>query len=181
MILKLKLVNIRDIRWPIYAIGSDHIVSEDMNVIYVEHNGALSILDNKNLSGDSIGKRRLRIAKEELYHLKRTLFMFSELVEYTRTKTIENRKFVDSSGIVFNYSKKERKKLIWRKVRSIENYNNYVVLKVAGLLDTFELPTNYWKQFKDESEVYLGLIDFGRYYSIYDIDIVNRKDTWRKI
>lgn len=174
-------MNIKNIRWPIYAIGSNHITYEDMNVTYVEHSGIKSILDNKNLAGDTIGKRRLRIDKERLYHTKRTLFMFAELIEYTRTKTLDDRKFVDSNGIIFNYTKKDNKKLIWRKVKSVESFNNYVILKVTGLVDSFELPLNYWKQFKKEEEIYLGLINFDKYYSIYDIDIEVRKDTWRKI
>ncbi len=40
-------MNIKDIRWPIYAIGSGHEIYEDMNVTYVEHSGITSILDNK--------------------------------------------------------------------------------------------------------------------------------------
>lgn len=174
-------MHISDIRWPIYAISKDHTVYEDMNVTYIEHGGEESILDNKNLAGDTIGKRRLRIAREKLYHLKRTLFMFSELIEYTRPRTIDDRKFVDTNGIVFNYIKSNTRKLIWRKIKSVEHFKSYVLLKVQGLTDTFELPVNYWKRFKDEETVYLGLLNLEKYYVIYDIDIELRKDTWRKI
>lgn len=174
-------MNISKIRWPIFAIGTDHDTFEEMNVTYVNHSGMVSILDNKNLSGDTLGKRRLRVSSDRLYKLKRTLFMFSELIEYTRTKLISDRKFVDSNGIVFNYLKKYNKKLIWREIRSVETFDSYVILKVNGLTESFELPNNYWNKFKNEEKVYLGLLYLGKYYSIYDIDIVLRKDTWRKL
>lgn len=174
-------MNIRDICWPIYAIGTDHIITEDTNVTYVEHSGKISILDNKNLAGDTLGKRRLLLDKKELYHTKRTLFMFAELIDYTRDKITIDRKFIDSKGLVFSYKKHSRRKLIWRRVRSIETFNTYTLLKVQGLRDIFEIPNNYWVSFKNRDDIYLGLLDFEKYYMIYDIDIVLRKDTWRKV
>ena len=107
--------------------------------------------------------------------------MFSELIDYTRPKKIIDRKFIDNSGKLFTYNKTEYKKLIWRKINSIDKYKTYVILQVESILEKFELPNNYWNKFSNKENIWLGLLDFDNYYIIYDIDIVQRKDTWRKV
>lgn len=171
-------MNIRDIKWPIYALSGD--ISSEFNVDYIEHNGKISILDNKNLSGNTLGSRRLKLDTKDLYIFKKTLFMFSELIEYTRNKLISDRKFIDSNGIIFNYTKSEYKKLIWRKIISKESFSTYKIIKVSGITNSFEIPNNYWNKVRHE-DVWLGLLDFNKYYVVYDISEEWRKDTQRKV
>lgn len=174
-------MNIRDIKWPVYAIGGDTCTHTEYNVLYADYLGKSYIIDNKNLRGDTLGSRRLKIPQNELYTFTRTMFMLSELIEITRNKIVHDRWFIDNEGKLFIYHKKKICKLLWGKIVSVEQYENFAVLGVKGLVNTFELPNNYWNRVKNNKENYLGLLKIDDYYIIYDIMDHKIKDTWRKV
>lgn len=174
-------MNIKDIKWPIYAIGEDTKIHSEYNVTFATTYDKVTIIDNKNLEGDTLGRRRLNLDPDDLYRFNKTLFILPELVDYTRTKKIKDRLFIDSSGVIFIYDKKETVKLIWRKTTNIEKFSSFVLLSVEGLCDKFEIPNNYWKMLIDANDYYLGLLVFPSYYIVYDVSLEPKKDTWRKV
>lgn len=170
-------MNIEDINWPIYAIGTGISTHTEYNILYANN----KIVDNKNLAGDTIGKRRLNINTEELFNFKKTFFRLSELIEYTRSKKKDDRKFVDSTGILFSYTKTISHKLLWRKISKVEQFSTFVVVELEKMPNTFEIPNGIWHKFRDNEVNYLGLLKYSDYFIIYDISDTYKKDTWRLV
>lgn len=174
-------MNIKDIKWPVYLVGKSSHIYEESGITWIDHYGKTSIIDNINLKGDSIGIRRLQIPKEDRYIFKKTLFIFPELIEETRKRLISDRYFVDSTGKLFKYLKKKMHQLICRKVINTKKYSTYVLVKVSGLDNNFEIPNTYWSNYSNLTEVYLILLLVNNIYVLYDIDTIEHKDTWRKV
>ena len=168
-------MNAIDIKWPIYKIGVHDNMYNEMGVDYIKHSGKISILDNKNLKGDSLGIRRLAIPRNEIYNLKRVIFMFSELLADIGST------YIDSNGNIFKYKKSKFVPLVWKLVKNSELLKTITLLRVEGIPHIFELPTNYWLKYSEEEEVYLGLLNLGNFYIIYDLVTYSIKDTRRKI
>lgn len=172
-------MKLQDIKWPIYKIGVHEDVYEDMGVTYIEHSGKVSILDNKNLKGNTLGLRRLLI--NDIYNTKGSLLMLSDLLDYVRKVPSKYWVFIDNEGNLFRYKKTKYSPLIWREISNARIKTNIVLLNVIGIFQTFELPLNYWYKFKDKEKLYLGLIKFENFYVIYDISEEHMKDSRRKI
>lgn len=170
-------MNITDIQWPIYYIGQHDRIYTEFNVTYLENKGRTFIIDNKNLAGDTLGSRRLRVKKEDLYNFRKTLFMFSELIEFTRTKKIIDRRFYDSKGNMFLYRKSLFVPLKCFAILYVEDYPTYKLISVKGLKQRFRIPNNYWN-FRYNFLQALALAD---HYILYDLSMEAIKDTRRKI
>ncbi|MCP3899132.1 MAG: hypothetical protein GY707_05295 [Desulfobacteraceae bacterium] len=170
-------MKITDIVWPIYYIGQHDEIYTEYNVTYLSNKERVFIIDNKNLSGDTIGKRRLKLRGEVLYKFKKTLFMFSELVDFTRPKKVANRKFCDSRGNIFIYKKSKYVSLKCFPIHYVENFDTYKLIRVKGTLQSFKVPNNYY----NPAYQYLSALYFGKYYALYDLSIEAMKNTWRKV
>lgn len=170
-------MNITDIQWPIYYIGQNDKIYTEYNVTYLENKGRTFIIDNKNLSGNSLGSRRLKLKGEDLYKFKKTLFMFSELIELTRTKNIIDRRFCDSKGEMFLYKKSKFVSLKNFTIHYVEDYPTYKLIYVKETKQTFRVPNNYWEPCYE----YLQALSFGLFYVLYDLSIEPIKDTRRKV
>ena len=61
----MEQLNLFDIQFPIYSITRTYKrIWVEMNVTYIETESGIYVLDNKNVEGDSLGKRRLRITND---------------------------------------------------------------------------------------------------------------------
>ncbi len=170
-------MKITDVVWPIYFIGQHDEIYTEYNVTYVVNKGRTFTLDNKNLSGNTLGKRRLKLKREDLYKFKKTLFIFSELIEFTRLKKVADRKFCDSKGNIFLYKKSKYVPLKCFPIQSLKNYETYKLIHVKGLTQSFNLPNNYY----NPSYQYLNILDFGKYFVLYDLSTEYSENTWRKV
>jgi len=169
--------SIKDVVFPIYYIGTHERTYSEFNVDYVVCNGIDYILDNKNLEGKTLGARRMSLDSKYKYHFKKTLFMFSELIEFTRTKLVANRKFMDSRGFLFNYTKTEYRPLKHFNIRKAQKNVNYTLISVEDSPQVFSIPNNYW----NPEYNYLSALNLGTYYCLYDMSIDKPKSIRRKI
>ena len=58
-------MNLNEIRWPIYVLHSDEIEERD-GLLFCD----TQIVDDKNMTGESLGLRRLQTPHKNLYRLK---------------------------------------------------------------------------------------------------------------
>jgi len=174
-------MTLKNIRWPVYVLGKHDDIYTDMGVTYIVHSNIISILDNKNLNGSTIGIRRLKIDESELYNTKGSIFILADLIESIRKKPSNNWVFVDTNGITFKYKKTKFVPLIWRKINKATKLSTITLLNVDKIFQTFELPNSFWSKFRCEDNLYLGLLNFGDHYMIYDISVEYRKDSRRKV
>lgn len=84
-------------------------VDKEGNTIFVER-----VLDDTSIEGDTIGKRRMVLASQEipLVKLRTGVYFLGDLIKVAEPK----RLFVDSNGYVFRYLKSSSVSLIFRKI-----------------------------------------------------------------
>jgi len=169
--------SIKDMLFPLYYIGEHDRVYSEFNVTYVENKGKTLILDNKNLDGLTLGARRLKLPSKELYQFRKTIFMFSELIEFTRNKPVANRKFMDSTGKIFTYIKKEYKPLLHLEISKVDIIPNFALISVIGSPQIFRLPSNYYSNIY----YYVTVLDMGSYYCLYDLSVEKPTSKRRKV
>ena len=130
------------------------------------------ILDNKNLTGDTLAARRLRI-KEDKYNLSDAIFTFSQLLKYYKP----GAKYIDHLGYIFTYRKTKKANLIYREILHVDYIiGRGLLLTVEGVSMPIAIPAS------SNIEGYVGLLEYNGGYLLYDMPSkVKKKDTWRKI
>lgn len=126
------------------------------------------IVDNLNLYGDTLGRRRLSVTGK----LLRLTSQFYTLKDMLNSKY---GKFINNRGKVFTYT----------KTRTV-NINYYCITKAVPTEGIgFSL---YCKEFnypiispQYKYEKYMGLMDLYNGKVLYELTDEKKKDTWRKI
>lgn len=158
------------IRWPLYGIGNYKTLEEIDNVLrIVTDYGAEYVIDNKNLYGDTLGTRRLRVKDEKLYKLKG--------IYYTMFDVFNSKKkmFIDSNGILFKLEKKTKRDLIYVEVEDVRVYKNKLLCKCKEISKIIEIPF-----IPKIMPRYLGLLRIPGDYLLYELSRTRKKNTWRK-
>ena len=71
------MMKIHKIKFPIYVIGTEEIEERD-GVLFADH----KVVDDKNMSGDTLGIRRLQTSLPNLYPLKYMLEAMPNLMRH---------------------------------------------------------------------------------------------------
>ena len=108
-----------DAVFPLFALRSYTKMYSEGNAILIETPNNTWILDDKDLEGEYLGERRLRIRKEYRYPLTKALFTIEEVI---RCKT---NKFIDSSGELITYKKSKFYTIYCKEVKSIEQLDSW--------------------------------------------------------
>lgn len=136
----------------------------------------LQIVDDKNIPGDSLGKRRLGLLKErvKLSKIGMAIFFLGDLIKIAKP----NLWFIDNNGTVFNYQKSSRVKLTFKKItKKIPIQSGGMLLEVEGMPGRFK--TLYTPL---PEETYAGLLMLkGTMPILYGVYSNKFKDTWRLV
>lgn len=161
-----------DISFPIYAITNNYKrIYEELNVLKIDTPSGTYVLDNKNITGNTVGERRLKITGSDLYIPRKTYFTLGQMLHSKYTV------FMDKDGIVFNYKKTGFVPLKYFKVQSITKASDgECVLQIPQV--SFSYKVNCRKAYSIE---YIGLLctDFG--FIPYEFTDEYKKPTRRKI
>lgn len=159
--------------FPIFKIREHLAYKEEYNISYIKDTmGNWKILDNKNLTGDSLASRRLRIL-ENKYNLSNAIITFSQLLKHHKY----GDRYIDTNGLCFIYKKTTRVPLKYYKIRDAIYASGYgIVLTIIGVSIPIVIPAGC------NIEGYIGLLEYNGGYLLYDMPRPNKKeDTWRKI
>lgn len=156
--------------FPLYHIRHSYIFTED-NIISVKTDHGVFTLDNKNLKGNTLGERRLRL-QEKPYTLKKVFYTLSDIVVHTH----KHKVYIDSLGNIFNYTKKRRVSLQYRKIENIEIQESRLLCDCVGINKPIEIPF-----IPAIMPMYLGLLYFEKDYLLYELSQEKKKDSWRLI
>lgn len=160
-----------DIEFPIFTIALTYkrVWTED-NVTYIETDSGVYVLDNKNIDGNTLGQRRLRIKNSKLYIPRKVIHSVGQLVR-SKYKT-----FLDNDGVLFKYYKTTIVPLKY--------------LKVDRVVDTKAGCVLHFKNF-DHPEIvscrvaygikYVGYLVTNVGYILYEYSDSFKGDTWRKV
>lgn len=168
----MRSFNIFDATFPIYTITDNHKkIWEDMNVLYIDTISGTYMLDNRNVAGETLGKRRLKLKNtENLYVPRKVCYNFEQVLH------CKNKCFIDNTGTVFKYIKTTFVPLKYHKVDYIERLEEGCIVHLKDVY--------YPQKFncrKAHSIEYVGLLHTKMGLILYENTDIKKKDTRRKI
>ena len=160
-----------DINFPIFSITPSYIrIWDDMNVKYIQTPSGTYVLDNKNLEGDTLGKRRVKINGYEKYIPCKAIRTVSELIQCTE------RTFIDNTGDVFKYIRNKTVPLRYHTIKEVLQFDSYCVI-ILNKID-YKIKVNCRKAYEIQS---VGLLHTDMGYILYECSESIKTNTWRKI
>lgn len=133
------------------------------------------IVDDTNVSGASLAKRRLALYKQgiRLKTLGKAVFFLGDLVKLATSKMW----FIDSLGTVFQYKKHTKTKLIFKKIK-----HRHLIPSGGAILELEGISTRFKCLFAPRPhEVWAGVLQVGMQWVLYGVYQEQHKDTWRMV
>lgn len=159
-------MNLNDIRWPIYVLHSDEIEERD-GLLFCD----TQIVDDKNMTGDSLGLRRLQTPHKNLYRLKVMIESFTEFVHH------KGQFYIDSNGKFFRWVKKTSCSVISHKIEKTEKRDIATLIWCRNIPFPFVAKRPPSALMKYASILYMN----NQPAILYSLTEEKRKKTWRKI
>lgn len=165
-------MKLETISWPVFQLKNEKPLYYNKVYAYPDikinlddgdltHN--ILIIDDKNIVGNSLGERRLKLLSNnvKLYKLTKAIYMLGDLIRLTKgTKSWS----IDSSGTVFNYIKTVRAPLTCHKIKkSLRVPTGGHVLELEGISERFKI-MNELADCK-----YAGVITINRHRILYGL------------
>lgn len=155
------------IRFPVYELPSGNWQKTD-GLLFLDG----KILDDANMSGDTLGMRRLQTPHyKQLHPLKHQI---DNLRGILKTKC---KHFIDSNGHAFIYEKTEFCKLKYYRIDEVKQKETASILKLVGVKNPFIIPRPPAEEMR-----YAGVLHFGELpWVLYEYSEDRREDTRRKV
>jgi hypothetical protein len=148
-------------------LPSDNISKED-GIVYVDG----QVVDDRNMPGDTLGKRRLQTPFKDLVPLRKSVNSFNGVV-----KNRGNMPYIDSKGTCFIYEKTEMCTLKYHKIKSVDRKDTGSIVWVKDINFSLEIP----RPPSPEME-WAGVLYFkGLPWKLYDFSETKLKNTKKKI
>ena len=155
------------IQFPIFALPSSNWEERD-GLLFVDNR----IVDDKNMTGKTLGMRRLQTPMKDLLPLRGSIAAPISLVRQQRIKN-----FIDNKGTPFIYEKTTSSSLKYYKIRKIERKNIASVLWLKGVSFPFKVPRP-----PEESLSWAGVLHVGDIpWILYEYSETKQPDTRRKV
>ena len=159
-------MKLENIKWPVYVLHSDEVEERD-GLLFCD----TQIVDDKNMSGKTLGVRRLQSPHKNLYQLKVMIEGFQDFVHH------KGLNYIDSNGKYFRWIKNTKCNLISHKIQKVEKRD------VATLIWCKDIPFPFLVKRPPEARLrYASVLYMGKQPSIlYSFSEKQQKNTWRKI
>jgi hypothetical protein len=176
-------MQLSEINFPVYYLGKEAPMQHEGVSFYtfVEDDDSsapkliYNILDDKNLPGDTLAKRRLELLKSgvRIHKLKTAIFFVNDMLKITKGTTW----FIDAYGKIFEYRKTVRVPLIFRPIsKIIKMPKGGCIVEAEGLPFRFKtLLTPVVEQ------KWVGLLKVNHGYMLYGLYSKPLKNTYRMI
>lgn len=165
--------HITDIQFPVYGITNNYKkIWEEDKVLYIETNTGVYVLDNKNLVGSSVGKRRLLLTFNSNKYIPRvTITNISQLVN------CNHKVFMDNNGSIFLYKKTKTVPLKYYSVKKIVRSEDGDCIVTFNNID-YPVRLTCREAYRLNC---IGLLHTDIGYIIYEYSDTGKWNTWRKI
>lgn len=170
-------MDLTTVSYPVYKLKKDMpSVIGGLSFYYSEYGEKqkVQIIDDKNLAGETLGKRRTQLYAEgaSLFPLKLSFWFLSDLIKASCPKQY----WVDSNGKIFKYTKTKMVPLVFRRITNIIPDISCTLVEVEGL------PGRYMSLLPPVLEQqYAGLLKLNGGYILYGFFDQKYPDTKRKI
>ena len=154
------------IQFPVFVIHTDNVEEID-GILLIDD----QVLDDKNMSGETLGARRLETPMKSIYPLK---YMIEDIVGVLKHR---GKNFIDSSGYVFTYEKTDTLKIKYHKIlRKVKK-------GVCAVIWLKDCPFAFTEKSPPSAEVtWAGVLYRNDIpWKIYNYSDKKEKDTWRKV
>ena len=159
-------MNYDNIDFPVFVLHTDNIELID-GILWIDN----QVLDDKNMSGKTLGIRRLQSPMKSLYSLKYMLEDETDLLHH------QGKFYIDSSGVFFIKIKTTNTQLKYHKIMRVEKKTIASRLWIKDCPFPFTL-----KRPLPENASWAGILyKQGIPWILYDLSEEKKKDTWRKI
>lgn len=155
------------VKFPVYMLPSDNIWKED-GIVYVDG----QIVDDRNMSGSTLGIRRIQSPFRELLPLRRSVNSFNGII-----KNMGNTTYIDSNGVCFTYEKTVMCTVKYHKIQRVDRKDVGSIIWVKGINFSFDIP----RPPAPEME-WVGVLYFkGLPWRLYEFSEAKKNNTKKKI
>lgn len=172
----------KEINYPVLYLGRIDPVVEDGKIMCrstTSEDGVdtthIRIIDDKNVPGDTLGKRRVSMLNDgvQLFKITAAIFFLGDLIKRADSKVW----FIDSKGKLFKYSKTKRIKLQFRKLKLVRPIpSGGCIIEVEGIEHRFK--SLFMPYLEDK---YAGILKDRGIYILYGFFKEKYDQTWRMI
>jgi len=163
---------ITSLSYPVYKLRKYNSMEEVDKVLHIDTFFNSYILDNKNLKGDTLGQRRLRMNEATLYPLKNKI---NNPIGFIGQKDSSGT-YIDNSGKIFKYKKTLFVPLTYHTITSVD------YLEGVGInINVFGIDTPIIVNKRYVSEEFVGLLYWLGGYIVYELTNEIKKNTRIKI
>lgn len=164
-------MELSEIEFPVYGITNTYRkIWSDLNVLYIETNYGIFILDNKNIPGNTLGKRRIKLNAENKYKFRKTYYNIEQFLHSKYTK------FIDNTGKLFSWKKSKYVPLTYHKIKKVVEYDGQCIIYPEGI--NFTQKVNCRRAYFTN---YIGVLHTDMGYILYEYTDKKKLDTIRKI
>ena len=154
------------LNFPVFVVHTNNVELVD-GLLWVEG----EIIDDTNMRGDTLGKRRLQSPMKSIYPLKYMIEDIPDLLNH------QGKYYIDNSGFFFEKQKTTKVDLKYHKILRVEKKPTASVLWIKDCPFPFTL-----KRPLPETSSWAGILHRrGIPWILYDISDKKKKDTWRKV
>jgi hypothetical protein len=162
-----KNTKIFNAQFPLFVLPKDAFIEEKDGVVFLDG----QCLDDKNVSDERLGVRRLRSSYPNKFPLAKAIHDIPSMLKSSY------RRFIDSAGDIFFYNKTLIVDLKYHRIVKIEDRDIACLIWVKGINSPFTVlrpPLSYMK--------WAGILYNGSYpWILYEFCEEKKKDTKRKI
>jgi len=142
---------------------------DDMNTESVN----IRVVDDANLSGTTLGLRRLQLQDEKLFPIRTAIYFLADLVKLAKSTTW----FIDNSGRVFQYEKNTRAKLQTKRIKQVLPAQGLgCVVELEGISSRFKA-----MQRPSETQNFARVLKLGMGFIFYGFCETVKPDSWRMV
>ena len=177
-------MNLEKIVWPVFRLG-EREPQQDNGVIYYateytdldtsENTGTLRIVDDTNIDKPTLSRRRLELLVQEvkLFPIRQAIYFLGDLLKIAKNTTW----FIDSAGILFQYSKTRRARIVVRRITKVLPTEGLgAVIEVEGIAHRFKTV------FKPDADAeYAAVLQCGLSYIFYGLYKDKPNESWRMV
>ena len=151
--------NLKKIRFPVYELSSGNWEKLD-GLLFLDG----KIVDDKNMTGDTLGIRRIQTPHTNLFKLKNQIDTVRGILKSN------NKYFIDSYGMPFIYEKTEFCKLKYYRIKDIKPKDTCSLLKLDGVKNLF-VYQGLLLQIPSTQEFYIMELGRGFYMIIQKLNL----------
>lgn len=177
-------MKLEQIVWPVFRLGEKEPQRDEGITYYAteysdldtsEHTATFRVVDDLNINGDTLSRRRLKLAVENmpLFPIRQAIYFLGDLLKVAKPTTW----FIDNHGQLFQHKKSTRAKLIIKRIKNV-----FPTTGLGAVIELEGMPQRFKTVFKPSPDMqYAALLQTGLTYIFYGLYADEPKETWRLI